>query len=193
MEKAVKRFVSFQINKGFLKETQQELYEYAYRILLGRTIAVTAVLVIGMSLHALFELILFSILFATLRQYAGGFHFSTMNRCIGFSTLVVLMLGFILKKDYGHISLLVLALLEIISFLLIWFISPVECKNKRLDGLEKLVYRKRARIVLLTEIGLLTLFFFLGIEKSSICVMFCHIVVAISLGMGFLNSYFFET
>ena len=61
MEKAVKRFVSFQIKKGILEETQQELYEYAYRILLGRTIAVAVLLVIGIGFHTLIELILFSL------------------------------------------------------------------------------------------------------------------------------------
>lgn len=193
MEKAVKRFVSFQIRKGILEETQQELYEYAYRILLGRTIAVAVLFVIGIGFHTLFELILFSILFAALRQYAGGFHFSTMDRCIGFSSLVILMLGVILKNDFSCMGLLVLAVPEILSFLLIWFMSPVDCKNKRLDDLEKLVYRKRVRIVLLMEIGLLTLSLFLGLEKTSICVMSSHMVVAISLGMEFLNSYFFKT
>ncbi len=193
MEKAVKRFVSFQIRKGILEETQQELYEYAYRILLGRTIAVAVLFVIGIGFHTLFELILFSILFAALRQYAGGFHFSTMDRCIGFSSLVILMLGVILKNDFSCMGLLVLAVPEILSFLLICFMSPVDCKNKRLDDLEKLVYRKRVRIVLLMEITLLTLSLFLGFEKTSICVMSSHIVVAISLGMEFLNSYFFKT
>ena len=193
MEKAVKRFVSFQIKKGILEETQQELYEYAYRILLGRTIAVAVLFVIGIGFHTLIELILFSILFAALRQYAGGFHFSTMDQCIGFSSLVIFMLGAILKNDFSCMGLLVLALPEILSFLLISFMSPVDCKNKRLDDLEKLVYRKRVRIVLLMEIGLLTLSLFLGLEKTSICVMSSHIVVAISLGMEFLNSYFFKT
>ena len=193
MEKAVRRFVSFQIRKGILEETQQELYEYAYRILLGRTIAVAVLFVIGIGFHTLFELILFSILFAALRQYAGGFHFSTMDRCIGFSSLVILMLGVILKNDFSCMGLLVLAVPEILSFLLICFMSPVDCKNKRLDDLEKLVYRKRVRIVLLMEITLLTLSLFLGFEKTSICVMSSHIVVAISLGMEFLNSYFFKT
>ena len=193
MEKAVKRFVSFQIKKGILEETQQELYEYAYRILLGRTIAVAVLFVIGIGFHTLIELILFSILFAALRQYAGGFHFSTMDQCIGFSSLVIFMLGAILKNDFSCMGLLVLALPEILSFLLILFMSPVDCKNKRLDDLEKLVYRKRVRIVLLMEIGLLTLSLFLGLEKTSICVMSSHIVVAISLGMEFLNSYFFKT
>ena len=193
MEKAVRRFVLFQIRKGILEETQQELYEYAYRILLGRTIAVAVLFVIGIAFHTLIELILFSILFAALRQYAGGFHFSTMDRCIGFSSLVILMLGVILKNDFSCMGLLVLAVPEILSFLLIWLMSPVDCKNKRLDDLEKLVYRKRVRIVLLMEIGLLTLSLFLGFEKTSICVMSSHIVVAISLGMEFLNSYFFKT
>lgn len=193
MEKAVRRFVLFQIRKGILEETQQELYEYAYRILLGRTIAVAVLFVIGIAFHTLIELILFSILFAALRQYAGGFHFSTMDRCIGFSSLVILMLSAILKNDFSCMGLLVLAVPEILSFLLIWLMSPVDCKNKRLDDLEKLVYRKRVRIVLLMEIGLLTFSLFLGFEKTSICVMFSHIVVAISLGMEFLNSYFFKT
>ena len=193
MEKAVKRFVSFQIKKGILEETQQELYEYAYRILLGRTIAVAVLFVIGIGFHTLIELILFSILFAALRQYAGGFHFSTMDQCIGFSSLVIFMLGAILKNDFSCMGLLVLAVPEMTSFLLIWFMSPVDYKNKRLDDLEKLVYRKRVRIVLLMEIGLLTLSLFLGLEKTSICVMSSHIVVAISLGMEFLNSYFFKT
>ena len=192
MEKAVKRFVSFQIKKGILEETQQELYEYAYRILLGRTIAVAVLLVIGIGFHTLIELILFSILFAALRQYAGGFHFSTMDRCIGFSSLIILMLGVILKNDFSCMDLLVLSVPEILSFLIIWLMSPVDCKNKRLDDPEKIIYRKRGRIVLLTEIGLLALSLFLGFEKTSICVMFSHIVVAISLSMEFLNSYFFE-
>lgn len=193
MKKVVKRFVSFQIKKGILEETQQELYEYAYRILLGRIIAVAVLIVIGIGVHTLFELILFSILFAVLRQYAGGFHFSTMDRCIGFSSLVILMLGVILKNDFSSMSLLVLAVLEIPSFLLIWFMSPVDCKNKRLDNMEKLVYRKRVRIVLLMGTGFLSLSLFLGLEKTSICVIFSHIVVAISLGMEYFNSYFFET
>ena len=193
MEKAVKRFVSFQIKKGILEETQQELYEYAYRILLGRIIAVAVLIVIGIGAHTLFELILFSILFAALRQYAGGFHFSTMDRCIGFSSLVILMLGVILKNDFSCMDLLVLSIPEILSFLIIWLMSPVDCKNKRLDDLEKIIYRKRGRIVLLMGTGFLALSFFLGLEKTSICVIFSHIVVAISLGMEYFNSYFFET
>ena len=103
------------------------------------------------------------------------------------------MLGVILKNDFSSMSLLVLAVLEIPSFLLIWFMSPVDCKNKLLDNLEKLVYRKRVRIVLLMGTGFLALSFFLGLEKTSICVIFSHIVVAISLGMEYFNSYFFET
>lgn len=169
------------INETISKE-DKEIYLYGIQqgmiafVNLGTTIG------IGMVFGHLWDSILFLVAYVPLRSFAGGYHAKTAVRCYFFS--IVMMIAVLWVMRYVPYLGLVCGCLTIVSGSTIWFLAPVEDRNKPLDDAEKKVYGKRARYIVISECLLSLLAGLCSWERIGMCMTLVLCVMMLMLLLG---------
>ncbi len=167
----------------------KEIYRYGIQQGMIALLNLGTTMVIGVVFGKLFESILFMAAYIPLRSYAGGYHAKTAVRCYFFSIVMISAVLGVMR--YVTFSGLICGCLTAISGSMIWFLVPVEDRNKPLDEVEKVVYRKRARVILLIEIAFLFISLLLEWMHIAICMTVIFCVMAIMLLLGrWKNEHF---
>lgn len=117
-----------------------------------------------------------------LRAYSGGYHAKTPIRCYILSTLSITAALSIIK--FVSINRFICLGLLIISSVIILVLSPVETKNKPLDIVERIIYRRKTLIVWSVEICVALLFTLLKITEIHIAIMLAQMLISIALILG---------
>ncbi len=166
----------------------KEIYRYGIQQGMIALVNLGTTIVIGMVFGRLLESILFMAAYMPLRSFAGGYHAKTAVRCYFFS--IVMMSAVLWVMRCVTYSGLVCGCLTVVSGSIIWFLVPVEDRNKPLDELEKVVYRKRARKIVLAESILSLIAGFCGLKRLGMCMtmVLCVMVLMLLLGM-WKNAY----
>lgn len=160
LDKAVGKLIEF----GTIKENDKELYAYGLQqgfFIIGN---VLTTIVIGFIFEMVWQSILFMVTYLPLRSFAGGYHAKTQLQCYLFSMMltsaVLLAIRFI---PWTNIMCLGLGLF---AGAIIFILGPVEDSNKPLDSIEVATYKKRARVILVSELSVMLLM--LGLELNQI-------------------------
>ncbi|MCL2391853.1 MAG: accessory gene regulator B family protein [Oscillospiraceae bacterium] len=122
-----------------VEKRTQEVYTYGFELIISGMLNVMLMATIAALLRRYYDWILFLIAFIPLRTTAGGYHASSHAKCIlvgtlSFSALLVVSK---LQIEWTIANLIIASLSLLIMFLL----SPVEAKNKKLK--EKQVNKNR--------------------------------------------------
>ena len=133
------------VNEDFGEEERIEIINYGMKRVKVRVLFFLYVILVGVSLNVLFEGLLFWFSFCCIRKYAGGYHADTQLRCGLISGAIIIAVFMYLK--YTPISMTVGILLQTVSYLLIFFLSPVENKNRKLNYKEKKMFRRKTQVV----------------------------------------------
>ena len=168
-------------NEAIARE-DKEVYRYGIQQGMIALLNLGTTIVVGMVFGKLLESILFMAAYIPLRSYAGGYHAKTAVRCYFFS--IVMMSAVLWVMRYVMYYGLICGCLTAISGSVIWFLVPVEDRNKPLDDVEKSVYRKRARGIVLAE-SILSLFAILcNGKRLGMCMALVLCVMMLMLLMG---------
>ena len=154
------------------------LPQFGLEQLFTNIIDILTLLGIGIFMKMLWHAIVFGAAFMFLRKYAGGFHTSTQIRCYYMTTFVIITTLWIIK--YMPINNFIYYGLITISSIVILLLSPVESKNKELDGIEKIIYRRKTIEIWGMETLLLCLCAFLNHDHLAYGIGFSLIVISIS-------------
>ena len=168
-------------NEAFPRE-DKEIYRYGIQQGMIALLNLGTTMIIGMVFGKLLESILFMAAYIPLRSYAGGYHAKTAVRCYFFS--IVMMSAVLWVMRYVMHSALICGCLTAIFGSVIWFLVPVEDRNKPLDEVEKVVYRKRARGILLAESVIAVILLLLNSKRIAICMTMVFCVMAVMLLLG---------
>ena len=137
------------MQKGMIEESDREMYEYAFQITAEAGLFVLFCFLMALHMHMLVDGLLFFIIFVPLRSYAGGLHMDTFKACFLLSCLA--FSGVLLLARYieipGCFSFLVLLSLE---FTIYW-LYPVENKNREVDREENAWFKRKLRSFLLLD------------------------------------------
>lgn len=155
---------------------------YQYGIQQGFTIGLNLLttFVIGLVFKMIVESFLFLAVYIPLRSFAGGVHAKTANRCYVYSTIMIIAELLVIK--FFPFGIFIGSCLNFISGTIIFLLAPVETTNKKLDELEKQVYKKRARIILIVEL----IIQFLIALTSWNNIMMCFSLAFVSLSLVML-------
>lgn len=159
VHKISEKMVSWQVATGNLREYEWNKYVYAYEILLNQLINLSIAVVLALISHELKAVLMFLVIYIPLRKYAGGFHAKTNERCVIYSSFIIvciIMLNRWLRNfiyDYENI----IAMLFILLLIFVYRISPVETKNKKLDMEERRKYRKKVHKICTIHIFIMVL------------------------------------
>lgn len=146
-------YITQQLENGkIIQSDKRELYKYGFQQGLILLLNFITSIVIGLIFGKLLESVLILASYIPLRSYAGGHHSDSSEKCYAVSTLITIMWMLIIK--FSELSTSCWGIILLIGSVVCFMLSPVENLQKPLDQEEICVYRKRALIVLTTEICL---------------------------------------
>ncbi|MCR1898495.1 accessory gene regulator B family protein [Irregularibacter muris] len=185
MSTAQKITESFIHNDIILAE-DKDLYIYGLKQGVFILLNIFTIIGMGLILGMLWQSFVLMLVYIPLRSYAGGYHAKTPLKCYLFSIVMlwVALLGIRLIPWTNFTSLMV----SFCAGSIIFFLAPVEDSNKPLDEVEKKIYKKRSRILLIVSIGVELLLWIIGFKKAAICIMMAIIMAAMMVVMGFLRN-----
>ena len=142
-------------------------------------------LLIGFLMQMLIEAILFTVIYIPVRVYAGGYHASTPQRCWAFSA-IMLWIALCIVKYTPQTYFWVITTLSLIACIVVFLLSPVEDRNKRLDEKEHHVYHIRAIVVMTIEAVAAILLFVFHFKQFVLVleIAWCSLAVMLLLGKG---------
>ena len=150
MEKVAKALTDYIIGKGMIEDDDREIYEYGFQIATEVGLFILFCVVTTLHLHMYMEAIMFFVIFAPLRSYAGGLHLEKYHSCLILSCLtfcgVLLIVKYIQVSFY--FSFIVLLILEYWVFSL----YPVENLNRKVDDEENRYFKKKLVAFLLLDL-----------------------------------------
>lgn len=157
-----------------ISKDDEELYEYATKIVVHGIINIVVSILIGMSVGLLKECICLFITFFILRKFTGGLHVSKYIYCL-ISSIILMIFSLFIIKYLEHNSYQILFLVAlIVSTILIWIFSPIDNKRKELSIKEKKVYKYFS--IILSAIFLLVV----------LILLYNNFIIAYSFGMGII-------
>lgn len=175
------------LEDGAMSAEDREIVQYGLETLQGTLscLALSAITGFGFG-NVCAGMGLFLLLFP-LRKYAGGYHADTKSGCFLTSALIMVMAFFCLYLRHWPKSVYCIIVL-LFDLVIIWM-APMGNQNKRLDGAEQTVYRKRTRAVLLVENAMFVLACLLN-RWEVFCVITMSIVfTGVSLMMGLVKLW----
>lgn len=143
------------VQNEIISKEDYEVYRFGIECFIMKAVHIITYLLLGLWLHMLRELVVFLIVFIPLRVYSGGYHAKTPLNCYFVSCGAVLTAIFMMKNAPSFIMNHSIIWAFAVS-LLLFIIVPVESSNKPLDSIEKNHYKKKAGIIIMVSLGLVT-------------------------------------
>lgn len=89
---------------------------------------------------------------------------------------------------YMRINIYIYIGLYLFAAMIIFLYAPIEAENKKLDSIERIVYRKRAMIVLVFQTLLVAMLWLLKYHNMSKCIMLSGFVLCCSMLSGMIKA-----
>lgn len=170
------------LRDGAISPDEVEIVRYGLENLGSSLLGMSITLIIGHCFEFLWGSFLLWLLIFPLRKNAGGFHAETRCRCLLFSSMMLLV-SIICFVQISW-SMTGYILITTLSFTVIFFMAPIENGNKHLDQDEHRIYRKRTRLILLSEGALFVIAVAFGWEELVVVITIDFFVVGVSLVIG---------
>ena len=140
---AVKRTTDWLMQGGSITEEDRKVYEFGLDKLFSMLINFGFVAGIGLLFGMFAQTFIFYIAYIGLRIYAGGYHADKPLRCFVMSiSIIIPCLLLIRLPQMWNVPIVFYSLLGF-GVIILALLGPVGNKNKVLDELEKVVYRRR--------------------------------------------------
>lgn len=149
---------------GIVSEENREAYIYGVELLFPQIIFYFVVLVVALITKTVVTSFVFVAMYKTLRQYTGGFHCKTAEKCLAVSVLIYMPI-ILLGSLSCPIVDAVMAVAALISSIILLVFSPIENENKPLDNGEKRKYKRIASIVTAIALLITIVTFLFSIKK----------------------------
>ena len=170
---------------SIIQSSTKEVCAYGLRQIFSTILNAGTMLLIGFLMQMLIEAILFTVIYIPVRVYAGGYHASTPQRCWAFSA-IMLWIALCIVKYTPQMYFWVITTLSLIACIVVFLLSPVEDRNKRLDEKEHHVYHIRAIVVMTIEAVAAILLFVFHFKQFVLVleIAWCSLAVMLLLGKG---------
>lgn len=141
------------VERGSIEEKYVELYVVAMQSLLAMLLNVVTTLVIGYLLGMWWQSVILFAAFIPLRSYAGGYHARGYISCYLEScvilTAMLLVMRFIIQNEVSAYGIWIPFLIAAAA---VFLLAPLADENKPISEKEAMVFKRRARIILILEI-----------------------------------------
>ena len=171
------------LDKGIIEEDDIQIYLYGIKGGITIIVNILTTLLIGWITGKMLEVIIFSLFLASLRSYSGGYHCSTKVGCFWLSSVVTAISAFS-EELVTLLPIAVSYVVWIIAILVIYALSPLESKNKKLDSDEIRYYKKNSHCILTIQICIICSIYILEARNMAYAAGLSTVVIAFSLVCG---------
>lgn len=176
VEKITKQITKWLIRNHSITEADVELYEYAVFNLIMKILPFLIIIPFCIITGTIINGCILVCVFLSIRTFSGGYHAKTALRCFISSSVIVVTL--ILCSDYirnqTSIGWCMLA-----AFVTLSCFSPIDSENRRLELMEKKVYKIKCMIIVLCYVGSYFVLSMLKQNEYAVCVALGVILAAI--------------
>ena len=144
-ERIIKKIISFLLSAQLISENEIEIYYFGIEVMLLKMIHIASYffLVYVFNINMTDFTIVFTI-FCFLRTNAGGAHAETRVGCYIFSCCMVVVVAHIMQFQINRESIIAIIIVDV---LLLYFMAPVQNKNRELDKDDSAYFRKKLFVV----------------------------------------------
>lgn len=178
MEYIISNIIQKLIKYEIIKREEASIYEYGLFHFIGFLLSLSFMLIVGFVFECIDRLFCFLIFFIVVRKYAGGYHEKTLKECAVVSIIFLLITAIEIKAiSYFHFMPIFLYVVFLFAVLL-FVVCPIDNENKRLDDLEKVVYGRVFKIILLFVLSAFLYFYY---RKKCICICIGLSIIQVSI------------
>ncbi|MGO0904341.1 accessory gene regulator ArgB-like protein [Clostridioides difficile] len=160
IESCANKITSFLIINKTIEQKEYDLYLYGFKTLIAFIVNIIVILFTGYVLNRFKETALFLLCYCPIRQFTGGYHADDYKKCLLSFILIYLtniyLIESLMSKKLDYIIIIIMC----ISYIGIYFLSPLEHRNNPLSKKEKQKYRKIAVCL----ISIVLLFSIIGVN-----------------------------
>jgi accessory gene regulator B len=178
------KITNYLVKNGACNYQKEDLYVYGIEIIIEKIITFSILMIMAVYTNITIPSALFIIFFLALRRYTGGFHANSYFGCL-FSTVAIYLICShilmpVLMKEVNYVLFGV-----IISSIIIYLFAPINHPNMNLNPNEIKILKRKAEFVLLLELGLIAMAFYLGIFTvyiifSSMGIILCAVLLIVA-------------
>jgi accessory gene regulator B len=150
IEQIAEHITNIFVHNKVISKEDKEIYLFGMEQMIIFILDMVSILILGMIFSEILASIIIAFSFMCLRRYAGGYHATTLGRCY-FITMFMIAISLSVVK-FVDFNILQSVIIMMLSGFVIFILTPVENKNKCLDDVEKIVYRKKGVLILGMEI-----------------------------------------
>lgn len=176
---------NYLICKKVIKDDDREIYQYGFEQVFSSLLNIATMLLLGIILGKIYQSLVLILSFMALRSYSGGYHANTPLHCYLLTVMSISAALSIMK--FVTIDRFICLGLLILSSVVILLLSPIGSKNKPLDEIEKIIYRKKTIIVWSVETCVAIVFIILDITEIHIAITLAQVIISIALIFGNLQ------
>lgn len=164
-----------------------EVINYGVFVIIHTIIALILTALTGYIIRKPIQIIIITIISASLKRYSGGVHATSPNRCLIIGILISLIsvyISEILFKYNNSINLIIISLISIfLSIIIFYKKAPVGNKNKPLKNVETRNIMRKKLFFLLKIYYISILVFSIMILNGSLTVKYVKYIYCIQLGV----------
>lgn len=164
-----------------------EVINYGVFVIIHTIIALILTALTGYIIRKPIQIIIITIISASLKRYSGGVHATSPNRCLIIGILISLIsvyISEILFKYNNSINLIIISLISIfLSIIIFYKKAPVGNKNKPLKKVETRNIMRKKLFFLLKIYYISILVFSIMILNGSLTVKYVKYIYCIQLGV----------
>lgn len=182
---AANNITNYLICKKVIKDDDREIYQYGFEQVFSSLLNIATMLLLGIILGKIYQSLVLILSFMALRSYSGGYHANTPLQCYLLTVMSISAALSIMK--FITIDRFICLGLLVLSSVVILLLSPIGTKNKPLDEIEKIIYRKKTIIVWGVETCVAIVFIILDITEIHIAITLAQVIISIALIFGNLQ------
>lgn len=133
------------------------VYRYGFELIIKKICHTAMILLLSLICGEFLSILVFLVVYASIREYSGGYHAHSATRCFICTILVTVVVIFLIKIPFRYMELSWLWGVMLICGMGIWLLSPQEAENRPLRDVEKKIYRKIVHRYLIVT-GIISLF-----------------------------------
>lgn len=186
--------ISTQICNNLLKHEIIEkdnypYYQYSFDFVMDLLLFHASLIILGILLNAPFLSLLYIATLSPIKMVSGGAHAGNRISCSFISYTVFLLTILSVQHQVFLLKSYAAAILYATSAILIFLLTPVDSKNKRIPESKRKSYKKRC-LILLSCLSLLFVFFVRrGCPRSFSLMSLCVFTILLNQILGIIINY----
>lgn len=165
-EGLAQRLVRRAVSAAIIQPEEEELYLYAYQLMLAGAFSWGSLLLLGFFFNAFWGSLAYMAFYIPLRMFAGGYHEGSYLKCYISSIASYFLIVLVCPVAARHLPLWAVMLIVAASVVVVFLRAPVADPNKPLDQRETFLFRRRARGIALFEAAIIVAMAVLDVNRA---------------------------